>query len=90
MPVLEITNLWFDREHAELGEPVLPELIGAKIKAIGAPCFPNATECGVLAIEYVPARSNQVKRLVLAFDALRMWALSSDQIAVANEDESQK
>lgn len=54
--------------------------------AIGAPEFPTALACGALAIEYQPEGSGQTSRLVLAFGDSRMWALSADQLKVANEE----
>ena len=79
---------WADAEFPEFGEPVIPELVWARIKAIGTPRFAREIECVALAIEYVPEQSSHAKCLVLASDGSRIWALSSDQIALANEDES--
>jgi len=81
---LEITDKWYDREHAEFGEPVLPELIGAKIIAMGAVEGWSNPDYGALAIEYLSEGSNSAKRLVVAFHAGRMWCLPN-QLWESNE-----
>jgi hypothetical protein len=84
---LTITNQLPDKEHAEFGEPLPADLIGATIKSFGAPI--GAEGVG-LVLEYIPAGCSQPKVLAFAFDENAVWALSKDQLFAASEDESQK
>jgi hypothetical protein len=74
-------------ERAEIEEPLPPDLIGAKIKAFGAPIGLDGV--GLVA-EYVPEGSIHWKVLAFAFDASRIWARSNSQLLVSNADESPK
>lgn len=71
-PSLEILPQFGNRDGYEFDER--PEdLIGAQIINIGSPADPGRLEGGGLVIDYKPAGSDQVKRLVLAFNELGIW-----------------
>jgi hypothetical protein len=64
---------WPNFFDADRGEDIPTELIGATIAAIGT--TRERVEGGGLVIDYKPCGSAKVKRLVLAFNEVGMWAL---------------
>jgi hypothetical protein len=54
-------------------ETLPEELLGATIVAIGSPRNYGLVPGGGLWIDYRPAGSGEVRRLVLAFDEVAMW-----------------
>ena len=68
-----ISGRWANIFQSDRGELVPPDLIGAKIIAIGMPVGGKSVEGGGLAIEYRPADSKKSKRITLAFNDCGMW-----------------
>jgi hypothetical protein len=57
-----------EREHS-----LFARLVGAKIVACGAPVDADAVEGGGFVIDYIPAGSGAVHRVVFGFTELGMW-----------------
>lgn len=62
---------WRDSERR--GEPLPPDLVGARIVRFGAAPKRFDLEGGGLIIDYIPKGRRGAKRLVLAFNELGMW-----------------
>lgn len=69
---------WPDYFDSVRGESIPADLIGATIVDIGTPeDRTDAAEGGGLVIDYRPARSSEVKRVLLAFNDCGMWQEST-------------
>jgi|GEM_PF-5724378 len=62
--------------HPDQGAAIPRELIGAKLIRIGTPRDQRKFEGGGLVIDYIPAKSRKVKRIILSFSELEMWIQS--------------
>lgn len=61
------------------GDALPPNIIGASIVQFGAAPVEAGIEGGGLIIDYVPAGSSVVLRVVLAFNELGMWVVHQEQ-----------
>ncbi len=59
------------------GKEFPQDIIGSKVFAMGTLDFSMGIEGGGLVIDYIPTDSEYAKRMVLGFNELGMWVVSS-------------
>jgi hypothetical protein len=85
LPRLEVVQLLPDYFDYTRGDPVPDDLVGSVIVNIGTIPVNGAVEGGGLVVDYRPHGSQEIRRIVLAFNDCGMWVSYTRRLTLPSD-----